>query len=141
MLAPARVKEAERLLAEGRLSQRKIARAIGISRATIGAIAAGRRPDYEARERARASELEPWGPLARCPGCGGMVYSPCRLCRVRKAKDQEREAVRMLRRKARELALRRLLIAVQQASDARDAAQEADRHVPAAFARGASDCR
>ena len=24
------------------------------------------------------------GPPRRCPNCGGLVYVPCRLCRVRK---------------------------------------------------------
>lgn len=125
MLEMCKVKEAERLLAEGRLSQRKIARAVGISRATVSAIASGRRPDYQARRLARASELEPLGPLARCPGCGGMVYSPCRLCRVREFLDQQQQKTRALRRKARELALRRLLNTVHRASRERDAMQNA----------------
>jgi hypothetical protein len=25
----------------------------------------------------------PVGPLVRCAGCGGLVYSPCLLCQVR----------------------------------------------------------
>jgi hypothetical protein len=25
----------------------------------------------------------PNGPVARCPGCGGLVHCPCLLCRVR----------------------------------------------------------
>src|SRR6185369_2834794 len=107
MLALARVKEVERLLAEGRLSQRKIARLLRVSRSTVSAIAAGRRPDYEARLAARASEFEPLGPIERCSGCGGMVYTPCRLCRVRKIKEQEEARLRMLRRQAREQARRR----------------------------------
>ncbi len=53
MLPLGKVKEAERLLARGGLSHRKIAALVGISRATVGAIAAGRRPDYEARWAAR----------------------------------------------------------------------------------------
>jgi transcriptional regulator with XRE-family HTH domain len=141
MLPLAKVKEAERLLAEGGLSQRRIAKAIGISRASISAIASGRRPDYEARQRARVEELEAWGPIVRCSGCGGMVYSPCRLCRVRKVKDQEREAARAFRRRARELALRRLLIAVQRAAESPPISPEASDYLPAERAGGASDCK
>lgn len=118
MLALARVKEVERLLAEGNLSQRKIARLLRVSRATVSAIATGRRPDYEAQLAARASEFEPLGPIERCPCCGGMVYSPCRLCRVRKLKEQEDTRLRMLRRQAREQARRRLLLAVRAANEA-----------------------
>ena len=118
MIAPAKVKEIEDLIAEGRLSQRKIARLTGISRATIGAIAAGRRPDYDERHRLRQLELaeEPLGPRQRCPGCGGVVYMPCRLCRVRRIKSQEQAALKFYRREARKAALRRLLSAIRRAS-------------------------
>jgi hypothetical protein len=75
------------LLAEGNLSQRKIARLTGISRGTVGAIAAGKRPDYPSSRRAAEDEPgEPAGPPRRCPGCGGMVYMPCRLCAARALK-------------------------------------------------------
>jgi len=142
MLALVKVKAAERLLTEGKLSHRKIASAIGISRASVGAIALGRRPDYEARELARAAREEPLGPLARCPQCGGMVYTPCRLCRVRALLVQEQETVRALRKRARELALTRLVAAVWKASQTREAADHARVHFPApADDGGASDCK
>jgi transcriptional regulator with XRE-family HTH domain len=84
MIAPSVVQEIRRLLTEGKLSQRKIARLTGISRGTVGAIAAGRRPDYQPLRSAAEDEFaEPAGPPQRCPGCGGMVYLPCRLCRTR----------------------------------------------------------
>jgi len=87
MIAPAVVQEVRRLLAKGRLSQRKIARLTGISRGTVGAIAAGKRPDHGLLGRAAKDEFAaPTGPLQRCPGCGGMVYMPCRLCRTRALK-------------------------------------------------------
>ena len=47
MIAPQIVAEVRRLLAERKHSQRKIARLTGICRGTVGAIASGRRPDYE----------------------------------------------------------------------------------------------
>jgi hypothetical protein len=143
MIALMKIKEAERLLAEGKLSYRKIALAVGISRATVSGIASGNRPDYEARRRARALESEPLGPLARCPGCGGLVYSPCRLCTIRAAKTYEREVARAGRRRARELAQRRLLAAVRRPSQEREAAVAgAERYwPPAELGGGASDCR
>ena len=143
MIALMKIKEAERLLAEGKLSHRKIALAVGISRATVGGIASGKRPDYEARQRARAMESEPLGPLARCPGCGGLVYSPCRLCTIRAAKAYEQEVARAGRRRARELAQKRLLAAVRRASQQREAAvARLGRYLPPAeLAGGTSDCK
>jgi DNA-binding XRE family transcriptional regulator len=141
MLAMAKVKEAERLLLEGRLSQRKIAAIVGISRATVSAIARGRRPDYEARLAARASELEPLGPIVRCGGCGGRVYSPCRACRVRADQDRRREATRAVRHRNSELALRLQMTAARDASLERDAAIEQERYLPPVAIGIASDCK
>ncbi len=143
MIALMKIKEAERLLAEGKLSHRKIAKAVGISRATVGAIASGRRPDYEARRRARASQVEPLGPLARCPGCGGLVHMPCRLCSLRNAKAYEQDVACAHRRRARELAAKRLLAAVRAARRDREVAMASSvRHFPAdELAGGASDCK
>ncbi len=124
MLALAKVKEVERMLAEGRLSQRKIAKAIGVSRGVVSDIAHGKRPDYEERMRARGDEYEPLGPIERCRGCGGRVYMPCRLCRVRALKAHDDQRLRVLRRQAREQMLRRLLAAVQAAAQRREMPQD-----------------
>ncbi len=85
MIAPTVIDDIRQLLAEGKLSQRKIAEQVGVSRGSVASVARGPRPDYESirRERAvRAAEQEPLklGPLARCSTCGGKVYMPCRLC-------------------------------------------------------------
>ena len=141
MLAITKVKEAERLLIEGRLSQRKIAALIGISRATLSAIANGRRPDYAARLAARASELEPAGPIVRCGECGGRVHSPCRACRVRATLDQQRDLARALRRRGDELALRLQMAAARKAALQRDAEIERQRYLPPVAAGGESDCK
>lgn len=93
MIAPSVVHEVERLLAEGKLSQRKIARITGVSRGTVGAIASGKRREYEARAKDPELELEePTGPPQRCSGCGGLVYLPCRLCHVRRLVAEARIA-------------------------------------------------
>jgi len=93
MIASSVVNEIKRLLAEGKCSQRKIARITGVSRGTVGAIASGRRRDYDVPTREPELDLdEPTGPPRRCTGCGGLVYMPCRLCHVRKLVAESRVA-------------------------------------------------
>jgi hypothetical protein len=89
MLSPAKVEEVRRLLARGNVSQREIARELDISRGSVNAIASGRRPDYPVKELDE-DDIRCWLPPVRCSGCGGMVYAPCRLCRVRAAKREHR---------------------------------------------------
>jgi hypothetical protein len=86
MLHHALVAEVQRLLAEGKLSQRSIARLTGVSRGTVGSIASGQRPDYESLHHKDPDEEESLGPPRRCPSCGGMVYGRCRLCHVRESR-------------------------------------------------------
>ena len=82
MIPNTMVEEVRRLLAEGKLSQRRIAITTGLSRGTVTSIALNRR-----NERPPSLEAEiDFGPPARCPACGGMVYLPCRLCLVRDLK-------------------------------------------------------
>ncbi|MGQ9576125.1 MAG: helix-turn-helix domain-containing protein [Thermoguttaceae bacterium] len=83
MIPPWRVAEIRRLLAEGKLSQRQIARKTGVSRGTVNAIARGKRQDRIRRHEPDGQFAPPSGPLRRCPGCGGMVQMPCLLCHVR----------------------------------------------------------
>jgi transcriptional regulator with XRE-family HTH domain len=83
MLATKTVAEIRRLLAERTHSQREIARLTGVSRGSVGAVALGRRRDGDERLAARDEVIEPLGPPVRCPGCGGLVYLPCVLCRAR----------------------------------------------------------
>jgi len=66
MLALAVVEEIERLLQEGTLSQRKIARRLNVSRGTVAAIASGQRGLYgreaeseEDDRRVRMGEADP----------------------------------------------------------------------------------
>ena len=87
MLSPAIVHEIRRLLAL-QTSRRRIARQLGVGRTTVSAIATGRRLELSAREPPVPLEFDgPVGRIARCPTCGGRVYLPCRLCRVRAQKN------------------------------------------------------
>ncbi len=85
MLSSATFQHIQELLDRGELSRRAIARRLGVSRNTVGAIARGERPDYDAlrRMRERREVPAPAGPPRRCPTCGAMVYPPCVACRVR----------------------------------------------------------
>lgn len=94
MLAPSMVAEIRRLLAEDKLSQRKIARLSGVSRGTVGAIASGKRPDYGPRPSDDEPD-RPSGPPQRCATCGGMVYMPCRLCALRERPAATGKSLRM----------------------------------------------
>jgi hypothetical protein len=81
MLAQSVLNEICRLLAEDELTQEQIAARMGVSRTTIWAIAADKRPaspPYTPEE-----EPSPPDPPARCPACGGLVYLPCLLCQLR----------------------------------------------------------
>jgi transcriptional regulator with XRE-family HTH domain len=84
MLSTDLIGEIQRLLAEGKLSQRKIAKLTGVSRGTVGAVANGKRQVRPRQVDGWEAGLEPQpGPPQHCPGCGGLVYLPCRLCRTR----------------------------------------------------------
>jgi len=98
MISPVTVAEIRRLLIEKGLSQRNVAHLTGVSRGTIHAIAAGKRPDYELRGRSFDADFSPPdGPPCRCPECGGMVHMPCLLCRVRATMRRDRQPQRLLR--------------------------------------------
>ena len=86
MLGPEVIKDIQRLLAEGDLSQRKIAKAMKVSRGTVAAVSGGkRRPHYPRPEEA---DEHLTGPVRRCGGCGSMAAMPCRACRIRRLKSQ-----------------------------------------------------
>ena len=93
MIATSVVDEVRRLLRQRTLSQRDIARRLGISRGTVSAIYLGKRQDHKSRNRRENEVLAPTGPLERCPGCGGLVYMPCLLCRIRALKQTRRQRI------------------------------------------------
>ncbi len=84
MLNNSIVMDVSRLLTERKLSQRKIAEVVGVSRGTVCAISSGKRPDYPPRVPTEDESWKPTGPRERCPTCGGKVYMPCRACELRK---------------------------------------------------------
>ena len=92
MIAFAVIRKVKLLLAAGELSQRAIARHTRISRGTVGGVATGKRPDYEALAAAGSMQpaARPDGPAERCPGCGGLVYMPCRVCAARSGEPAPR---------------------------------------------------
>lgn len=91
MLPLAVVEEIQRMLDEGEVSQRGIARKLNISRGTVGAIASGKRGIYGREQDDATPEvccLEM--PPERCDGCGAKVYKPCVLCSTRKYETRQR---------------------------------------------------
>jgi hypothetical protein len=114
--------ETKRLLALKTLSQRRIAAIVGISRATVNAIARGKRGRRESGERER-DMLAPSGPLVRCPGCGGKVQLPCLSCQVARRREREEQLLRELRKQARTWRLRAFLEAARRAYWEREACE------------------
>lgn len=113
MLALSIVEEIDRLLKAGKLSQRKIAEHLRVSRGVVSAIARGRRALFG---RALEAEEAVRGPLTspeRCPKCGFFVQMPCLVCRTREYRHGRRVleamgAVRVLgARRARRPPVRR----------------------------------
>jgi predicted XRE-type DNA-binding protein len=101
MLSAALVLEIRRLLDEGELSQRAIARKLSVSRGTVANIANGRRGLHGADEDREGIGDEPPAAPRRCRGCGGMVYEPCLLCRARGFRRRVEESRRLARKAAR----------------------------------------
>lgn len=91
MLALEVVEEINRLLKEGKHSQRRIAELLQVSRATVSAIAGGRRALFGRAFEGESKESSPLQPAERCPTCGFLVYAPCLVCRTREYRQERRE--------------------------------------------------
>lgn len=102
MISATMVQEVRRLLLAG-CTYRQIARITGVSRNTIGVIARGGRGADDDRAPSDYACLRPETPPERCPTCGGLVYPPCQLCRVRRhlARQQARATGSANKRKHR----------------------------------------
>lgn len=96
MLPLVKVEEVKRLLDEGKLSQRKIAAKLGVSRGTVGSIANGKRGIYGREpDHSEPTLCCPDLPPERCPSCGGMVYMPCVLCKAREYRQREKKLLQL----------------------------------------------
>jgi DNA-binding XRE family transcriptional regulator len=94
MLTPELVERIRRLLADGRMTQRGIARELRVSRGTVDAIAHGRRSNDAVQGRGWTPSLETSaGPIERCPGCGVRVRMPCLACRLRTLQQFRRRPI------------------------------------------------
>ena len=94
MIAEEKIRKAEQILAHGKLSQRQIAKITGLSRATIGMIASGKRKiQVKAIDPDMPSEPED-GPPVRCPGCGAIVQMPCLLCYLKSRAEKNAPIMR-----------------------------------------------
>lgn len=96
MLSALKVLEIRCLLNQD-ISQQAIADKLGVSRTTVNAIASGRRglfgrEELGSRRRPRLGRVDPGVEAIRCPGCGGMVYPPCLLCRTREYRRRRQVA-------------------------------------------------
>ncbi len=146
MIDMGRYLETKRLLAMRTLSHRRIAALVGVSRATVNAIARGKRKNREQREIERHAPM-PSGPLVRCPGCGGKVQLPCLTCRAERIRERDCELLRELRRQAQAQRLRAFLETVRRAYWEREARESelsvaADYSPPEASAgAGPSPCK
>ena len=69
------------LLKQGKMSQRQIAKHIGVSRGTVQAVAKGKRT---LASNKAVSWVAPTGQPRRCPQCGGHVRMPCLACQILK---------------------------------------------------------
>jgi hypothetical protein len=92
MIAPEIVEEIRCLLRGRELSQRDIARRLGVSHGSVNAIALGKRRDgRRPNGHPQAADVPaPVGPPRRCPICGGMVLMPCVACAVRALRARRR---------------------------------------------------
>jgi transcriptional regulator with XRE-family HTH domain len=98
MISEAVEREVKRLLETGGITQRGIARRIGVSRQTVANVK-NRKP-VEIRKAIKRklenslAEMEKivGGRINRCPGCGALVYGECYECCLKKAKKERKLA-------------------------------------------------
>ena len=79
MIDNAVIQNIQMLLKQGKMSQRQIAKNIGVSRGTVQSVAKGKRALAAPKA---ASWIAPTGQPKRCPQCGGHVRMPCLACQI-----------------------------------------------------------
>lgn len=95
MLTLAVVEEIAFHLEAGQLSQRAIAKKLGVSRATVWDMAQGRRGKFGREADVEPEEPERPDPPVRCPECGYLVHFPCLACRTREYRRAQLILARM----------------------------------------------
>lgn len=103
MLALGLEREVERLLDSKRLSERQIAKRLGISRGTVRSVAKVQRPTRTTCKKKGFSFFSDETPPARCKSCGAIVFMPCLLCHVRTLARHRRVIDGLAREPAAEL--------------------------------------
>jgi hypothetical protein len=99
MLALSIVQEIDRLLGEGKLSRRKIAQRLGVSRSTVCAIASGQRALFGKQPEPEEPDRQAMPP-ERCPKCGYLVQLPCLVCRTREYRHGRRVLAELSQRRS-----------------------------------------
>jgi len=74
------IKKIQTLVQQGQMSQRKIAKLLGVSRGTVQAVAHGKRTLH--RNPSANHWIAPSGQPQRCPKCGSCVRMPCLACQL-----------------------------------------------------------
>ena len=71
------------LVKQEKMSQRQIAKRLGVSRGTVQAVAHGRRSEHiSSAMKAVATWIVPSGKPKRCHKCGSWVKIPCLACQL-----------------------------------------------------------
>lgn len=92
--------EIKRMLAEGKYSQRTIAKKIGVSRTAVKSVLLKilvetgheRRKERKTTSQGQGREIVfPVGKPKRCPRCGRLVQMPCLACQLHEIKRRKFE--------------------------------------------------
>ena len=95
MISQEKYQAVQKLLADGVLSQRRIAALVGVNRGTVRAIAAETR-SHKNRRTDKTQDRWTSDDLSRCPICGNMVMMPCLICEIQQrgfCSDSSDEAI------------------------------------------------
>ena len=95
MIAEERIREAELMLARGKMSQREVAKRTGLSRGTISLIARGKRTIQVKTVDPDVLPESEDGPPVRCITCGSIVKMPCLLCHLKNLAARNRPVMRL----------------------------------------------
>ena len=77
------IKKISHLIKQGGLSQRQIAKKLGVSRGTVQAVVNGKRKEHVPNAMKKTGIwVIPSGQPKRCPHCGSWVRMPCLACQL-----------------------------------------------------------